>query len=198
MIFFQNMTHRIAPFFLNLTHRIELFFLIWLKELYSTNWTLLWHGKDFVLYTWLKKIKKILNMTPRIEPTLEYDSKNWTFFPICLNDLDFFFWTYSKNWSFFENDSKIWTFFHYDSIIEPYFKLTHIIELFLNTPQRIQPLFFLYECKELTTLFSLIWLKGFHTFLVMIHRAVFSYDSKNSTYVENVTRRIYFVFFENY
>ena len=90
--FLKNMTHGTEPFF-HVTHGIEPFFPTWLIVI-----------EPFFFF----------DMTQRIEPYLEHDSKNWKI-------MIFFYW---KNWIFFEYDSKNWTFF---------LNVTHRIELFYDS-----------------------------------------------------------------
>ena len=76
------------------------------------------------LLTWLQELNLRFNMTQRIEPFLECDSKNWTFW-IRLNELNPFFYVTHR--------------------IEPFF-MTQRIEPFFwrrlkNTTQRTEPFF---------------------------------------------------------
>ena len=125
---FFNMTQRVelffsvtqrVEFFLNTTHRIELFFGMWLKEL-----------NPF-----------FLNITQRIEPSSQKDSKNWTFFKKkILKELNFLkifltpriIFCDSRDGTFSIWIQEINPFFNYYSkMIDLLFYMTHRIEPFL-------------------------------------------------------------------
>ena len=143
----------------------------------SENWTLLKHdskNSTFRNYEWVQELNLRFNMTQRIEPFLECDSKNWTFW-IRLNELNPFFFKKkknSKNWTFLECDSKNWAFFFqmwltelspclwlkelnlffflkttqkYDSKNWTFFQYDS--KILFNTTQRIEHFFFEYDSK---------------------------------------------------
>ena len=71
--------------FLNMTHKIWAFFL----------------KAKILKKNTIQRIELSFDMTQWIEPILQHDTKNWTFF----------FEYDTKNWTFFEHDSKNWTSF---------------------------------------------------------------------------------------
>ena len=61
-----------------------------------------------IFLIWLKELNTFLNVTQRIEPSSQKDSKNWFF--------DFFH-IFLQIWTFFKHDSQNWTLFEqYDSL----------------------------------------------------------------------------------
>ena len=151
--------------FENLTQRIELL-KVWLKALNplfhyeSTNRT------------------HFSNMSQRIEPFFEYDSKNWFFFEYWLKELNFF-----------ECDAKNWTFFlGYDAKIDPFSpkfwqKKSKNWTFFSKVTQRIEydsKDWTFFQCDSKNSIFELflqIWLT-----LRVQPICTFSYDSTNWTY----------------
>ena len=133
-LFFQN-AQRIEPLFhLN-------YFFTWLNEL---NFFSQFDSKFFLI--WLKELDFFLNMTRRIEPFFEHDSKelNLSLFLIWLEDLNLFFEYDSKNW-FFVRNLRL--------------KVKESNLLFFNTTQRIEHLF-------LHVTHVLIWFQELIFFLV--------------------------------
>ena len=108
-------------------------------------------------------------MTYRIEPFVEHDSKNWTFFFLKKYD--------SKNWTLlFKNDSKNWTLLDMTQRVEPIFQYDSKNWTFFSSVWRRELIlfvleydaenwtFFLEHDAENWTFFSWIWLKELNFF----------------------------------
>ena len=111
------MTSR-TQFFFKMTQVIEPF--LWLKELNLFRYDP--KKLNFFCWKWLKELNLFF---------LQFDSNKWTYFEIYLKELNFFLWMWFN--VFFWQNKRL--------SIETLFKMTHRIEHFLNTPQRIEPLF---------------------------------------------------------
>ena len=188
---FKKWLKELSPFF-NMIQRIELSFRnmsfffkkIWLKELFF--WKKTWLTELNLFLTWLIENWTLLfNMTQRIEPFFQYESKNW----IWLKGLNFFFvsiwlkelspflddsnWTlfsfsmWLKEWNpfLFRCDSKNWTLFLSMWLKE--------LNLFFVWPQELK-LFFQCDSKKKIEPLLLIPLTELNTFV--------KYDPKNWTF----------------
>ena len=138
-------------FFLEImTQRIELF---WRNIYDSKNWTFFTKSKNWSFFTnmthsknssllnlfiWLKELNTFLNMTQRMEPFSQNDSKNWTFSSKWLKIfvlwiwLRIVFWLWlSERYCFVYFDSNNWTVFK----IRP--KGLNFFDWLINMTQRI-------------------------------------------------------------
>ena len=147
-IFFKKMLKELNLSFIwttfYMTQWIELFS-IWLEELSlfkydSKSWTFFF-----------------LNMTQKLEPSFEYDSKKWAF--LNMTQRSELFWTLLRESNpFFKTTQRIEPFSKSDSKNWPFLKMTQIIETFSK-----------YDAKN-WNFFLWIWLKELNFF--------FWYDSK--------------------
>ena len=188
----KTVTHRTEPFF-HMIQRIEPFFPTWRVK----NWTLLFNMtqriEPFFLTCLIIFFAKNIQ---RIEPSFEYDSKNWTFsnmtpkIELFLNMIhrnEPFFQHYSKDGTFESTTQRIGHFLIWLKELNLLFYTTPRTELFLleeinfffsNLNQRIDffknftsnywPFFFEYDSQNWTLLTRL---KDLRTFL---------HESKNS------------------
>ena len=182
---FENMTQRIEPFF-HMSQWIGFF-----EWTYSKNWTFFEY--DSIIWTffsmWFKYLSLIFKLTHRFFSHhwtfFGYDSHHWTFW-IRLKDLNFFFLIWLQELNTFSLLTQwIQHFFSYMTLrIQPFFwKWLIEINLFLIWLTKWNLFFsFLKWLKELMDLF-----------LNITNRAVFEDESKNWTFLENVTRRILFL-----
>ena len=212
-----EMTHRIEPFFEPFQDDSKSWslFSIWPKELNplffskclkelnlffskcSKNWTSL---SFELLFYMTQRIELFFfsNVTQRIEPLLEYDSKNWIFvryirlkvkesnlfFLIRINESNTFFFCM---WLMFSNDLKNWFSFFEKFLEELIFHMTLRMVpdaktwnlCFWNLIQRIG---FFWWLADLKLFFQKLWRKEF--FLKKMTQRIepfFLYDSKNWT-----------------
>ena len=128
-----------------------------------------------------------------------HDSKSWTFFPVWLTDLNFFFFLKTTHriepffFFFFEDDSQNWTLFLW---IWP--KNWTLISWIWR--KELNRLIFEYDSKN-WTFFFLSWLKELNSFLHMTQRITHwidfqffffkkDHDSKKRTFFFDITQRI--------
>ena len=175
----KNITQRIECF-LNMTHRIEpLFFWIWLQELNFLSIFVFFFQKKKIhrfepFSTWLRENEPdFQNLTHRIEPSSQKDSKNWTLkdylIPTTKPSYDSWNWTLFCFWieEIKPSFSKLW------------FKL---LDLFWTELTELNTLkIWLTEYDPLWK----IWLKEFEPFFstwVKENDSIFDHDSKNISF----------------
>ena len=164
-------------FFWNWAHRKELNpLLIWLKEL-----------KSFFA-VWRQWVQLFLcsDMTQRVGPFFEYDSKNSTFFLPWLERIEPFFFKYDSNtWTF------VWVWLkEVTQRSEPSFmNFTQRIELFfVNTTQRSES-FFEHDSKKWTFLNITQRIEPFFSIRRKELNLFSKYDSKNWPFFLNMIQR---------